>query len=139
MSQASDPTAFDLTQTHVHLSIDGSATVLPDFQWNPEALAAYGERFAADGDAGRIVCAFDQPASWDSWERHPAGEEIVVLLSGRVDLLQEVDGEVRRVPLQPGEAAVNPPGVWHTADVHVPGMALFVTPGQGTEHKPRQM
>jgi hypothetical protein len=39
--------------------------------------------------------------------------------------------------LQPGEAMVNPRGVWHTADVHEPGKGLFVTPGRGTEHRPR--
>ena len=26
---------------------------------------------------------------------------------------------------------------WHTADVHEPGSALFITPGRGTEHRPR--
>ena len=36
-----------------------------------------------------------------------------------------------------GERVLNPPGVWHTADVHEPGDALFITPGEGTEHKPR--
>ena len=40
--------------------------------------------------------------------------------------------------LGPGPgASINPPGVWHTADVHEPGEALFITPGRGTEHEPR--
>ena len=128
---------FDLSSTHVHLSADGSATVLPDFDWSPEGLAAYTARFAGEGGAGRIVWAFAQDATWTTWERHPAGEEVVVLLSGRVDLIQEVDGEERRIELRPGQAAVNPAGVWHTADVHEPGLGLFVTPGDGTEHRPR--
>jgi hypothetical protein len=41
------------------------------------------------------------------------------------------------VELRPGEAVVNPRNVWHTATVHEPGDALFVTPGRGTEHRPR--
>jgi hypothetical protein len=41
------------------------------------------------------------------------------------------------VPLEAGQAVVNPRGVWHTVDVHEPGQALFVTPGRGTEHRPR--
>ena len=65
------------------------------------------------------------------------GEEVVLLLSGRVDLIQRIDGGERRVALGPGQAVVNPPGVWHTADVHEPGDALFITPGRGTEHEPR--
>jgi hypothetical protein len=28
--------------------------------------------------------------------------------------------------------------VWHTADVHAPADALFITPGLGTEHEPRR-
>ena len=39
-------------------------------------------------------------------ERHPAGEEVVLLLSGRVDLIQRVDGGERRVALGPGQAVV---------------------------------
>jgi hypothetical protein len=31
---------------------------------------------------------------------------------------------------------INPPNVWHTARVHEPGRALFITPGRGTEHRP---
>jgi mannose-6-phosphate isomerase-like protein (cupin superfamily) len=129
--------AFDLSRTYVHLGLGSRAVPMPDFQWTGECLAAYGERFAADGAEGRLVCVVPQDETWDSWERHPAGEELVVLLSGRVDLIQEVDGGERVVPLRPGEAVVNPAGVWHTADVHEPGQALFVTPGMGTEHRPR--
>ena len=32
---------------------------------------------------------------------------------------------------------VNPPGAWHTADVIEPGLGVFVTPSDGTDHKPR--
>jgi mannose-6-phosphate isomerase-like protein (cupin superfamily) len=60
-----------------------------------------------------------------------------VLLSGRVDLIQRIDGAERRIALGPGQAVINPPGVWHTADVHEPGEALFITPGRGTENEPR--
>jgi mannose-6-phosphate isomerase-like protein (cupin superfamily) len=60
----------------------------------------------------------------------------VFLISGRVDVVQDIDGEERVIPLRPGEALINPPGVWHTARVHEPGAALFITPGQGTEARP---
>jgi mannose-6-phosphate isomerase-like protein (cupin superfamily) len=129
--------AFDLDTTFVHLGLGARATVLPDFAWSPEYLAAYDERFAADGDEGRLVSLGDVRESWATWERHPAGEEVVVLLSGRVELVQEVDGDERRLTLEAGQAVVNPPGVWHTVDVVEPGRALFITPGRGTEHRPR--
>jgi mannose-6-phosphate isomerase-like protein (cupin superfamily) len=129
--------AFDLSETHVHLGLGATAVPIPDFQWTPEFLESYATRFESDGDEGRIVCVVPQTATWDSWERHPAGDEVVVLLSGRVDLIQEIDGTERVIELRPGHAVVNPPGVWHTADVHEPGDGLFITPGRGTEHKPR--
>jgi hypothetical protein len=128
---------FDLDKTYVHLGLGATATPLPDFEWSQEYLAAYGARFASDGNEGRLVILDRQDATWTTWERHPAGDELVVLLSGRVDLIQELDGEHRVVELHPGQATINPPGVWHTADVHEPSAALFVTPGRGTEHRPR--
>ena len=36
----------------------------------------------------------------------------------------------------PEEAMINPANVWHTARVHEPGLALFITPGEGTEQRP---
>ena len=71
------------------------------------------------------------------WERHPAGDEVVVALSGHQTLIQEVDGRQHRIELHAGQAVINPRGVWHTADIHEPGSALFITPGRGTEHRPR--
>lgn len=128
---------FDLASTFVHLGTGSRATPIPDFEWTQEFLAAYGERFAADGSEGRLVCITPQAATWDMWERHPAGEEVVVQLSGRSTIIQEVDGTEHSVDLGPGRAMVNPTNVWHTADVHEPGTALFITPGLGTEHRPR--
>ena len=128
---------FDLASTHIHLGLGARAIPLPGFEWSDEYLAGYAARFASDGDEGRLVTMGPVTASWDSWERHPAGEEVVLLLSGRVDLIQRIEGSERRVPLGPGQAVINPPGVWHTADVHEAGDALFITPGRGTEHEPR--
>ena len=71
------------------------------------------------------------------WERHPAGDEVVVQLGGRVVVIQDAAGGEQRLELGPGEALINPKGVWHTADVLEPGDSLFITPGRGTEHRPR--
>ena len=48
-----------------------------------------------------------------------------------------MDGVVRTVQLGEGDATVNAPGVWHTADVDGTATALFVTAGTGTEVRPR--
>jgi mannose-6-phosphate isomerase-like protein (cupin superfamily) len=128
--------AFDLSQTFIHLGLGVTATPMPDFAWTAEFMDNYASSTAADGDEGRLVCIVDQGATWDTWERHPAGEEVVVLLSGRVDVVQDLDGVEKVIALGPGQAMVNPPNVWHTARVHEAGRALFITPGRGTEHRP---
>ena len=127
-------TPFRFGDSILHLG-PTSATVVRDFGW--DQIADYGARFAGDGAQGRLVTVEPQTATWTTWERHPAGEELVLLLSGRVDLIQELGGEDHRVELHAGEGVLNPPGVWHTADVIEPGDALFITPGMGTEHRPR--
>lgn len=133
---AFDVDAFDLSRTFIHLGLGTRAVPMPDFEWSAECLDAYAASTAADGDEGRLVCIVEQGATWDTWERHPAGEEVVVLLDGRVDVVQDLDGHHKIIALEPGQAMVNPPNVWHTARVHQPGRALFITPGRGTEHRP---
>jgi mannose-6-phosphate isomerase-like protein (cupin superfamily) len=130
------PEPFDLSTTYVHLGLGATATPLPGFEWSESYLEGYARRFASDGDEGRLVVVTRETTTWTSWERHPAGEELVVLLDGRVDLVQELDGDEVTVALRPGEAVVNPTGVWHRSVVHEPGRVLFVTPGRGTEHRP---
>jgi quercetin dioxygenase-like cupin family protein len=78
---------------------------------------------------------FTEP--WDSWEVHPFGEELVLCTEGVITLHQEVDGDVRLATIRSGEAIINPPGVWHTADVTGSATALFITSGLGTENRPR--
>ncbi len=129
---------YSLLTTYLHLGRHGRAHVLEDFSFEPAALAAYEERFAADGPEGRLVAAFESTGDWPGWEAHPAGEELVLLLSGRADLLQWVDGAARRIPLEPLRYAVNAPNVWHTIEVHEPGTVLTITPGEGTRHHARE-
>ena len=81
-----------------------------------------------------LVAIFDFDKDWPTWERHPAGDEIVCLLSGRATFLLE-DG--RRIELgEPGGFVIVPKGMWHTAKTTVPTKTVFVTPGEGTENKP---
>lgn len=128
----------DLGEVPLHLGLGSTARVVEGFAWTPEALARYSAETADDGDEGRLVMTFPNDADWTSWERHPGGEEVVVLLSGRADLIQRDEDETeRRIELQAGQAIVNPKGAWHTVDVHEPGRILTITPGRGTEHEPR--
>jgi quercetin dioxygenase-like cupin family protein len=128
---------FDLSSTYVHLGLGATTTPLPDFSWDAEAMERYEAAHRGDGDEGRLVLIGFSSNDWTVWERHPAGEELVVLLTGDATLIQQIDGTERRARLGPGSAVVNPRGVWHTADIHAPCRFLYVTPGRGTEHRPR--
>ena len=121
----------------IHLGLGASAISEPQFT-GPEWYDEYVERHAADLDEGRIVSLFRFEESWTSWEMHPAGDEVVCCLQGQMTLHQELpDGSKCSYALGAGDYAINPPGVWHTADAEGPVVALFITAGKGTTHRPR--
>lgn len=70
------------------------------------------------------------------WERHPAGDEVLTLLSGQCDIILDENGVETIVALTPGKSALIPQGVWHRMVINTPGELLFMTPGDTTEHRP---
>ena len=95
-------------------------------------------RNGGDGREGRLVTIHSFTESWDSWEMHPEGDEVVLCLSGMLTLHQEMaGGMITPITLGEGEYAINPPGCWHTADIAGVATALYITAGMGTEHRPR--
>jgi mannose-6-phosphate isomerase-like protein (cupin superfamily) len=121
----------------IHLGLGARAVEEPQFT-GPEWYDEYGERHSDDLDEGRIVSLFRFEEPWTSWEMHPVGDEVVCCLQGQMTLHQELaDGAMRSWELGPGEYAVNPRGAWHTADTEGPVVALFITAGKDTTHRPR--
>ena len=124
---------FDLDRTYIHLE-DGPAA----------ARVEVGDDFWATIDQrtemndGRMMMAFrfNSPADWAHWEMHPAGDEIVCLVSGALDLVLDDGAAERIVELRNGAACVIPQGVWHRGIVREPSRALFITRGAGTQHRP---
>ena len=126
-----------LSENPVHLGLGATALAQPPFT-GMDWYEAYAQRTAADGSEGRLVSLHSFAESWDSWEMHPRGHEVVVCTAGTIVLTQELpDGRVEQVTLTPGTFAINDPGVWHTADVEAEATALFITSGEGTQHRPR--
>ncbi len=128
---------YSLNRHPVHLGLGATAEVEPEFTGDLSWYAGYGARHGDDGIEARLVAMHTFTSDWDVWEMHPKGHEVVVCTSGEMTLIQEVDGAEVRVTLTPGEYAINDPGVWHTADVTEAATALFITAGEGTEHRPR--
>lgn len=128
----------DLSSHPVHLGLDASASVEPAFTGSPDWYAAYVDRHHEDGPQGRLVSLHAFKKSWDMWEMHPEGSEVVICTAGAITLYQEqADGSVAAIRLAPGQYAINDAGTWHTADVEGPSTALFITAGWDTQHRPR--
>ncbi len=128
---AHQATAFDVTETFVHLPDGGAAVpvdLTPDF-WSE--LASGARRYE-----GRMMTANRISGDMAHWEMHPAGEELLVSVSATATaIFQREDGE-ETVDLAPGKACIVPRGTWHRIRVLEPGVLVFITHGEGTEHKP---
>ena len=121
---------LDLASTFVVLQPDKSAVPVTV---TPTIWQELDRRF--DEFKGRVlVSCFGFDSDWDTWEMHPAGDELVCLLSGRASFEFEGRGTVAELSV-PGSFVIVPRGTWHTAHTDVPTKMLFVTPGEGTKNK----
>jgi uncharacterized cupin superfamily protein len=130
---------FDLSSTPIHLANDGSRPVvpLPGFGFDGPSFEAYIADHCEPDAPGRLLMVESTPGNWGAWECHTEGDEIVIVLKGKGEFIQEIDGKERRTPAGPGTTIINPKGVWHTADVEEPMKAIYITPCPGTEHRER--
>ena len=68
-------------------------------------------------------------------EMHPDGDEILIVVSGRVRVLCDSNpgGELL---LGPGDACIVPRGEWHKVSVLEETRLMHITPGPHGEHRP---
>lgn len=130
--------ATDIVAHPIHLGLGATAETEPFFTGALDWYTSYVERHGNDGAEGRLVSMYTFKQSWDMWEMHPHGSEVVLCTAGAITLHQECpDGSRQTHCLAPGFYAINQPGTWHTADVEHEATALFITAGLGTQHRPR--
>jgi mannose-6-phosphate isomerase-like protein (cupin superfamily) len=123
----------ELDKTVVVLGPDLSAT---PFSVTPTLYEDLDAQF--EGFRGRTLIGMHLfHGDWPTWERHPAGDEVVVLLSGAAEFVLDRGGRHESTPLGPGEFIIVPRNTWHTARISTPTAMLFVTPGEGTENEVR--
>jgi len=123
--------AFSPLTTYVHLKDLGSASVLavdPAEFWKDPASRP-------ELASGRLVTASRHEKDLPHWEMHPAGDELLVALSGEFEVLLQEGPASQAVPLAAGQSVLVPFGIWHRLRVKTPGEILFVTPGKGTQHR----
>ncbi len=127
----SETAAHSLTDTYLELRADGSAArIEPTADFWPALMS--GQRRID----GRLVVGFRITEDMQHWERHPAGDEVLLLLSGALAVVLQNPAGDQRVALSAGQVFTVPRGRWHRIEVQEPGEAVFMTPGAGTEHKP---
>jgi mannose-6-phosphate isomerase-like protein (cupin superfamily) len=123
---------FDLTRTVAALARDGSSSVLPPRPGRPPVRI----------DGYTVGAPFLTANPPHRGEMHPDGDELLYLVSGRLDVIVEDGGEPDKVgveqtvELHPGEAFLVPRGRWHRVDVREPSHLVHVTPGPGDGHRP---
>ena len=101
---------------------------------SPELYASLDADYDNFKDHSLVACHHFND-DWPSWERHPAGDEVVVLLSGTVTLVVRTsEGDQSHTLFEQSDYVVVPRNTWHTAKITEPTTLLFITPGQGTEH-----
>ena len=126
-----------LSENFIHLGLGATSVPQPPFD-GTEWYEAYGARHGGDGSEGRLVSQHTFTEGWSTWEMHPNGSEVVICTDGAMALTQEFpDGRRKTVTLEAGDYAINPPGVWHIADIEKSATAIFITAGEGTQMRPR--
>jgi len=133
MSSA-NPGPFNLTDTYLRLRNDASIEPLRvgnDF-WQrimSGSLGSFHHEY--------LVTMFGFSADWAVSEMHPNGDEIVCLLDGNVTMVLERDGGEQLLELRDaGSYVLVPQGTWHTARTKTQCRMLFITAGEGTQHRP---
>jgi len=93
-----------------------------------------GQGNVALGSLDRATIFLSRFQGLAPWERHPDGDELILVLEGGGEIEVLTEGGPVRSQLAPGRLFVCPKGLWHRAHAEVGMTALYVTPLAGGEH-----
>lgn len=93
-----------------------------------------GDAFAQLADYRDGAIYVGHWAGNSEWERHPVGDEIVMVIDGETTLFLLTAGQEAANHLGPGEFFVVPQGTWHRFETPAGVKVLSVTP-QPTDHQ----
>ncbi|MEZ5491207.1 MAG: cupin domain-containing protein [Gammaproteobacteria bacterium] len=133
-----EPVRLDKTPVHLGKDAGGNSVAIPlqQFGFKPEDFESYLNHYCKE-DSGLLVMQETSDANWSHWESHPAGHELVIVISGSGTFFQKLNGRIIEMPVRAGDVVINPPGVWHTADIRETLTAIYITPCPDTCHEPR--
>jgi len=116
---------IDLSQQLLGIGRDGRASLVPWKSGPPPRIDGFV--------IGAPIMTRNPP---HSGEMHPDADEVLFLISGRIDVVLEEDGVENIVEVGPGQAVVVPRGTWHRVLLRQPSQLLHITPGPGGEWRP---
>jgi mannose-6-phosphate isomerase-like protein (cupin superfamily) len=127
MSQHAAPFLGKVAQ----ITSDRVATIVPAPPGPPQRI---------DGYTLGVIPNLDSNAPHRG-EMHPDGDEVLYLVSGRVDVVIDdgdatTIGKQTTVVLRAGDAFVVPRGVWHQVQVVEPSYFVHLTPGPNGPARP---
>ena len=124
---------LDLSRTFVHLTNRGDAEpveLTPSFWRESSSRPLYH----------RVVGAFAFSSSDDlhssMQEMHPEADELLVVVSGAIDVVLQETAAERTISLEAGQAAIVPRGAWHRLVMRKAGKLLFINSRTGMQSRP---
>jgi mannose-6-phosphate isomerase-like protein (cupin superfamily) len=110
----------------------------PSGKITPEAINDdFWTRRVLEFGSGQLISRFTTASAWPTWEMHPNGDELIIQISGIT--VFTIEGFEAPVTLSAGQFFVVPAGFWHTASSIEVGDAIYVTNGEGTQHRPTSL
>ena len=120
----SKPLRFDPSALSIGVDRQFMATTIPD---RPDpAIPVDGATF------GIATMSENSP---HNGERHPDGDEVLYLVSGRLRVVFP-DDPVDDIDVMPGDGLIVPRGMWHRVDILEPSQIVYFTPGPNNEYRP---
>lgn len=120
---------FPLRGTAIHVAPDACTSVL-----RGDGLKARLQQLPGGLLLGAFQIALAADAHSDVWEMHPMGDEILVMVTGALEVEYADSSRSGTCSLGTGQGVVMPKGVWHRLELREPGLLLTLTPLQGTLH-----
>ncbi|WP_108124114.1 cupin [Saccharospirillum mangrovi] len=123
---------LDTTALRLRSNATVEALPLNDDFWPRLAQGALG-----DFHHEFLVTQHSFSGRWAQSEMHPNGDEIICLLAGSATfVLEHPDGAEHLALDRLGALVVVPQGIWHHAYSEAGCTLLFITAGEGTQHRP---
>lgn len=102
----------------------------PEMAFGDESSEAFAE--VAPYRDGAVYVSYYSGSS--EWERHPQGDEVVLVLDGSTTVVLLKSAAEERFSLAANELIVIPKGIWHRFEVSEQLKVMTITP-QPTEHR----